>query len=507
MAISSTNRLTGLFSGMDTASIVKGMLLRTQSRIDREYQQKVKIEWQLDMYREVNKKISSFRSTHMSVLDNNNNMLSSGVYQVYNVKFLGGNEQNAVSIKAAGAPVNPQMTIDKIDQLATAASVSSNGKVSGGAVGVGIGESNYTTLANLNFTNDLTFENGQVSFAINGETFTFNDTDTLQHMINTVNQNEKAGVTMTYSRLTDQFTVSSKKMGAESTLDIQNIKGNAFGAGGAFGIDPGNYQNGQNAQLSISGVAVEMQGNTFTIDGIEYTLNATTANPITFKMEQDISGVVDKVKNFITAYNEMVKYIDDMISETSVKGFSPLTDSMKESMSEKEIEMWETQAKKGLMRSDSNMASLLSGLRENLYTQVAGLGLSPSDIGFKTGDWREKGQIQFDEAAFKAALEKDPDGAIAVLNSVGGGVRDDSAAGLFAKISNQLLQYTKDVQDGSMYERGQVLSRKTKDLETLQDKMAIEEERAWAKISMMEKMLSQMQSQSSWFASQLGSNQ
>jgi hypothetical protein len=84
--------------------------------------------------------------------------------------------------------------------------------VSGSGVSNGgqLSESNTAMLKDLDFSTDLSFEDGQISFSINGEVFTFSETDSLQKVINTVNSNSKAGVIMNYSRLTDKFTITTK---------------------------------------------------------------------------------------------------------------------------------------------------------------------------------------------------------------------------------------------------------------------------------------------------------
>ena len=117
-------------------------------------------------------------------------------------------------------------------------------------------------MEDLNFANGLQFdENGRVSFSINAANFTFDSDTTLQTMINTINADKDAAVTMTYSRLTDGFKITADAGGADSSVTIKNISGNAFGTGSAFGIGEGTTNDagfgtaGQDAVCSIEGVA------------------------------------------------------------------------------------------------------------------------------------------------------------------------------------------------------------------------------------------------------------
>lgn len=178
-------------------------------------------------------------------------------------------------------------------------------------------------LSKLNFANALLFgSDGKISFKINGEQFTFSGNDTLQNMINTINADDKAGVTMKYSRLTDGFTITADQGGANSYVTIENISGNAFGGThSAFGIAAGSTRldgygsKGQDASLSINGVAITKNSNDFTIDGVAYSLKDKTDQAVSFSVSRDISSTVKYVKNFIDDYNTLVGKLNKLLDE------------------------------------------------------------------------------------------------------------------------------------------------------------------------------------------------
>jgi len=72
MAINSlgynTQRISGLFSGMDTQSLVESMLAADQAKVDNIFRQQEKAQWKLDAYSELNTSVSSLRNTYLSVL-------------------------------------------------------------------------------------------------------------------------------------------------------------------------------------------------------------------------------------------------------------------------------------------------------------------------------------------------------------------------------------------------------------------------------------------------------
>lgn len=65
---SNTIRFSGLASGMDTDSVVKAMLMPQQSKIDRQKQQEVLLNWKKDAWKDMNNKINTFYSKYISKL-------------------------------------------------------------------------------------------------------------------------------------------------------------------------------------------------------------------------------------------------------------------------------------------------------------------------------------------------------------------------------------------------------------------------------------------------------
>lgn len=59
---SSSNRLTGLASGMDIDSIVEKLMKAESAKMEKLQQQKQKYEWQRDSYRSINTKLEAFRT-------------------------------------------------------------------------------------------------------------------------------------------------------------------------------------------------------------------------------------------------------------------------------------------------------------------------------------------------------------------------------------------------------------------------------------------------------------
>jgi flagellar hook-associated protein 2 len=67
-------------------------------------------------------------------------------------------------------------------------------------------------------------ETENVSFSINGENFTFSAGTSLNSVINSINSSD-AGVTLTYSKLTDSFTMTAAQTGAASSIAFEDTEG------------------------------------------------------------------------------------------------------------------------------------------------------------------------------------------------------------------------------------------------------------------------------------------
>ena len=341
-------RLSGLSSGLDTEAIVNSLLKIDQYKVDKQFQTKTKLEWKRDAFRDINLMLRNFREDYMSVLKPENNMLSKTAYNNYEVTLL--TETNAVSIDAGSSANEGTLTINSITQLAEAGQVESLNIFNPDTISLD------TALLDLDLVTPLTFDGGEISFSINGEAFTFSEDTLLSEVISTVNANANAGVTMSYSSLKKGFKIIADETGSASTVDIVNIKGNAFdAASSAFGIAEGTYT-GQDAILEIENISVTKSTNAFTIDGISYSLRDTSAEAISFNVERDVDATVDKIKSFVDAYNELLGMLQDKVDEPVYRTYEPLTDEEREVLTDSQAEKWEEMAKSGLLRNDHNVS-------------------------------------------------------------------------------------------------------------------------------------------------------
>lgn len=407
----------------------------------------------------------------------------------------------------------------------------------------------------LTAVSEIVYEDKEVAddtikFAINGVDFEFTKDTTLAQMFSAVN-NSKAGVTMTYSRLTDSFSITTRETGAQTSLTIENQRGNAFGANGAFGIaeygapqrdadgeiikdadgnamprtDIAGALAGKNAVVYINGTRVERSANSFTIDGIRYTLNYETGTEtdaekangkidannidpeiaVTANFTKNIDSAVDSIKKFVEGYNTMINKLYSLVHEKKNSKYYALTDEEKSAMTESQVKEWEELAKSGLLRNDRDIQNVISNMRSAFYTTVEAAGLSAQDIGLRTAYASMSGEITLNETDLRAALERDSDAVMRVFMG-NPSSNEPEAAGLITRLDTILKTYTGTTQFDTLTSMDRDMKKLVDKISDMEDRMAVLEEKYYLKYAAMETALSKMQSQTNWISSMLGTS-
>jgi len=350
----------------------------------------------------------------------------------------------------------------------------------------------------------------------------------LGDVISTINRDTEVGVTISYSSVTDQFSVMAKETGAHGRVDIEDV-GNGNLAQALFGTkgDTGNgYEIKQGtdfaALMSFDGgstfTTVNRSSNSFEIDGVTFNVTGKAEGleeeNITFKANNNVDSVVDKIKEFVKEYNNIIDQIQGKVSEklyglenNSKEKFLPLTDEQREKMSDKEIEKWEEKAQIGLLRNDSTLNSILSSMRGAMSA-----GTDEGDylfqIGITTGEWKQGGKLVIDEEKLRKAVSEDPQKINRLFTSDSGvatklqNVFKDAVVGSEKGVGSLVSLAGKDTvgsQGTSMISKR--ISEIDKAVTTLKDRLKSEETRWFNKFSALETLLARMNSQSEYLAS------
>lgn len=377
-----------------------------------------------------------------------------------------------------------------------------------------------STLSDLGFKPEA---DGTYKLNINGTEISLDKKSTISSMMSAVNKSA-AGVTMTYSSLTNSFTLESKEFGGTGKVEVGDTS-----LGRSLGLVDDNgtvgASEGQNAIFEINGQEVYLNDNTYTLDGNTFTFNdnMTIGETYTVNIAKDSTTVKDALKKFVESYNKLIDDVYGYIGKSPAKDddgntYEPLTNAEKDEMSEDEITKWEEKAKQGVLYNDSTVSTVMSQMRSALYTSVTlddGSKFGIYNLGIKTSsEWSEHGKLQIDENAFDKAFENNEDAIIKLftdsdtgmmkkLNSViDGAVKSRGAANTRGTLVRKAGKADSSVTtDSTIYKEMVKMQDRLKEL---QDRYDTKEEYWWKVFTNMETAMADLNSQTSYISSYLG---
>ena len=350
--------------------------------------------------------------------------------------------------------------------------------------------------------------------------------DTLDSVISKINAD--SGVTVFFDKDKKQFSIMAKNTGNIKTADPDNEPEIILSSTGNFfatlNMSNDNTQDGgtagKNAVLNYNGLPIERSSNTFTINGAKFTIKKTmeaTDAAVTFSSTPDVDAIYDTLKKFVDSYNGLIANISEKTSEKKNKDYAPLTDAQKEALSEDEIKRWEGLAKKGTLRKDSTLSSLLTKMRTSIYSSVSESSIgSLSKIGISTtSNYLEGGKLKIDEEKLRAALEKDPNGIYNlfmadVKKTVDGEqVTDLEKSGIARRLRADLKTAMTDISTkagksssvNNTFTLGKLLDDYEDKISAFEEKMKNLESRYYRQFTAMEKAINQANSQSASLSS------
>lgn len=407
--------------------------------------------------------------------------------------------------------------------------------------------------------------NDLYAFQINGVTIGKYNKDTkLSTIMNDINTNKDAGVKVSYSKTADQFVFTSTHGGAGGKVEIggaDNLAAKMFGTVDASGVatppaavaggsaPTASYVKGEDAKMTvtINGTKTTLTSgtNTFNVDGLNISASGTftsvdasgvvdSTKEVSFSSKVDSDKIIDAMKDFVKEYNQMLDDLNTEIRQKHTRSYAPLTDDQKESMSESQIKAWETEAKKGLLFADNDLSALSDSMRF-MFSPGGERTAALTNMGFTVStSYSDNGKISLDETKLRAALDTDPtavgDAFAAsmsqktVTNSDGTTklVDDTSSGGVMTRMKVVLDRYAKtDGTKGILIERAgskysplsllnNSLQKQYDDLDdviyTLTNKLSKQVDRYTRQFTQLEKLMSQMNSQSSSLAGMMGGN-
>ena len=366
------------------------------------------------------------------------------------------------------------------------------------------------------------------NFTVNGAKIDNITADTtVDGLLTAINNNKDAGVTATYLGSENKFVLSSNEKGEGRKITLgADPKDTTDAANLIFG---GVSQDGTDGEMSIlyNGVqtTITSSSNTFSIDGLDIratntfnTGSATAEGGVSFTASADTEKVTETVKKFIEAYNAMIDEVRTQATTKPDSNYKPLTDDQKNEMNETSIKNWEDKAKEGILYNSSALKDL-DNATQGIFSSMMINGVSYDDlekIGISfSDDYTAGGKIVFDEEKFKTAMNSDPEkvsdlftGTHGIVNTIDSTLstyatryaskNGNSYGVLIEEAGSEKLSLT--LTNNSIYKE---LKDMQETITNLQSQLSTEQDRYISQFTQMERLINQMNSQSSYL-SQLG---
>lgn len=366
------------------------------------------------------------------------------------------------------------------------------------------------------------------NFTVNGAKIDNITADTtVDGLLTAINNNKDAGVTATYLGSENKFVLSSNEKGKGREISLgANPKDTTDAANLIFG---GVSTDGTDGEMSIlyNGVktTITSSSNTFSIDGLDIratntfnTGSATAEGGVSFTASADTEKVTETVKKFIEAYNAMIDEVRTQATTKPDSNYKPLTDDQKNEMNETSIKNWEDKAKEGILYNSSALKDL-DNATQGIFSSMMMNGVSYDDlekIGISfSDDYTAGGKIVFDEEKFKTAMDSDPEkvsdlftGTHGIVNTIDSTLstyatryaskNGNSYGVLIEEAGSEKLSLT--LTNNSIYKE---LKDMQETITNLQSQLSTEQDRYISQFTQMERLINQMNSQSSYL-SQLG---
>jgi len=485
--ISTGMRFGGIATGLDTQTMVRDLVRAESMRVVRLTQSRTQLEWRREDMRTLNTQLITLRNRTFD-------MTLQGNYRRFTAS---STNERAVTATATGAASAMGFAFSAITRLASSAQATSTANIALDA-NAPLGGSTALSVTLFNHNQDGT----RVS-----ETIAINTTDSLNTVLNRINSSATLGLQAFYDTFTGRVSITSRFTGNSNAAGPDM---GFEGADAAFFTDTLRLQaqDGQNAQFTLNGLATERQSNTFTINGVNFSLRNTlpAGESATVGVAADHQSVIKNIEEFVNLYNETLERFNTQLTAERHRDFLPLTEEQKTEMSEDEVKRWQERARSGLLRGDDLLERVMGRMRRDFTDPVADATLRQmTAIGIRTGSHTERGKLHLDQQALRTALETDSGAVASLFTRVAARLRTALDSGVREITAQAGGTSGFNIVDNSVI--GQQMRRLNDRITRENDRISRVEERHWRQFTALERAMDRMNSQSAWLAQQFAAPQ
>lgn len=473
-------RLTGMATGLDTDTLIKDLMTGHRIKVDKVKKNQTLVEWKKQAWNDMNKLLYGFYKGPLAKFKSQSTFFQNAASI---------SDSNTASVTAQSGAMRGTHSLEVIE-------LAKNAVTTGSVIA-----------DTSNFTSDetLTLDYGTKSAVIN-----IANGDSISTVISKINaETTNTGITAYYDSVNKRISMTASAGDGATDGHTILIGGTATAK---LGLDSVVSTAGKYGEIMLNGVTYgQLETNEITVNGINIKAKAKTTAPVSITVSQDTDAIYNSVKNFVNEYNKLLTAVNEKLNAVSAKGYSPLTDEQKASMSAEDINKWETKIQDSLLRKDPALSGIANSMREVITTfKKAGIpGFETlADFGIVTGNYTEKGILHIkgdpEDSVYsgypdklRAAIEQDPQKVAELFTAVGQAVHDDLFERMKSTSLRSALTFFNDKQMDN-----EISSYKTK-LYQMERKLGDLENGYYKKFAALEKMMNQMNSQSNWLSQQL----
>ena len=178
----------------------------------------------------------------------------------------------------------------------------------------------------------------------------------------------------------------------------------------------------ENAVFKIDGIEITRDTNENikdAIDGVSFNLLKETTQPITMEISVETNKGIVMVKEFVDAYNELIKYSKEVSTANKDAKVDLSTAAEDNNGVDISAEYWNNKTKSGILAGDNAIIRLVAGLKtatsasypssaEPRYKVLSDIGISTGELG---SNWKQiqEGLLKIDESTLSIALNDNPE--------------------------------------------------------------------------------------------------
>ena len=473
-------QVTGLASGLDTASIISSLMA-----VEAQPQTRLKNSLAAEQ-----SKLAALQSLNTAVAS-----LASSAQSFENgstwTQLTTSSTSSHISVTAASSATKTTLNV-VVDQVAKAASSQSTS--SDWTIGT------TYTLYDSTGAAMKDADGNPITFTVKADEDGNPDLSDIASQINGSTSTTKLVGSVIHADDGDHLTISSKSTGATSNFSVSADGGTTKVVDTADDANATTRTTGVQAQITVDGQTITSSSNTFknVEDGLDLSIDPNidltddAQKKSTIAITDDGSSRANAVSAFISQLNAVLKNLSDASSYGKV----PTTVSSAAYDPSSTDNSTNSATGQGALAGNSTIRQLASDLVNSMFgsTDVSGQG-SITTMGISVDN---DGNITFDATAFKAAYQADPDKVTAAF----AGKTDSFASRVYAVANG-----ASDKFDGSIT---QEINSENSTIDNINDSIDNWSDILAQRQSMLEKQyanletaLSKLQSQSSWLQSQL----